>query len=107
MTRRLKENPDVEKEFQSFLFDEIPKSSNIVFLPNLIELDDEDDKLVSLDKLPGLSYFLEQVPTIDLTPDMAKPIQVDNFEEMLLNMEKGLKEWRMNKDAKERKKGAL
>ena len=70
-----------------FLFDGIPKSSNIVFLPNLNDLEDEDDKLVSIGKLPGLSDFLEEVQTINLTPNSVKHIQVEEFDEIMQKLE--------------------
>ena len=85
--RKLDEQVEFKEQFLEFLFDGIPKSSNIVFLPNLNDLEDEDDKLISIEKLPGLSDLVEEVPTINLTPNLVKHIQVEEFDEIMQKLE--------------------
>ena len=87
MMKKLKAHPEMEKSFRDSLFEGMPKTTHVWFLPYLEDLDAEDDALVSLDKLTGLGSFLEQVPVINLTPQHVKYIRVEEFDVVMQELE--------------------
>ena len=97
----LKNNTEIKAGFREYLFEGIQETSHILFLPNLDDLDAEDDALVGLEKLPGLSDFLDQVPTIDLTPNQVQYIRVEEFDIVMERLEKLTNEVQQLKEEKE------
>ena len=85
--KKLNAHPEMKKGFQDSLFEGMPKTTHVWFLPYLEDLDAEDDALVSLDKLTGLGSFLEQVPVINLTPQHVKYIRVEEFDVVMQELE--------------------
>ena len=72
-----------QKDFRDNIFIGIPACEHIVYLPNLDDMDDEDDALVDLEELPGLTEFLEKVPIIDLTKDNVKYIKIEELDDIM------------------------
>ena len=87
LQRKIVTQPDAEKTFREFLFEGIPETSHVVFIPNIDDLEDEDDVLLSTDKFPGLLEFLDQLPIINLTPNRVQNIRVEEFDAMMLELE--------------------
>ena len=110
MLRKMRNDTEIEAGFREYLFEGIPETSHLLFLPNLDDLDAEDDALVGLEELPGLSDFLDQVPTIDLTPNQVKYIRVEEFDKIMERLEKlanEVQKLKAEKEAEKRKKGML
>ena len=87
MLKRIENQPEIEKEFREILCDGIPKTTHVLFLPFMEDLEEEEDALVSLDKLIGLRRFVEDVPTITLTPDLVEYIRVEEFDVVMQELQ--------------------
>ena len=80
-------------------------SSNLTYIMHVAELDSVDDKVVPLETLKTLEgtfahFISNQVPTVQLTPDKALDIKVEDFEETNSQLQKalGLMESKMEQD---------
>ena len=78
--RKIKNQPGLEKQYRELICEGIPATSHVLFLPIVEDLEEEEDALVSLDKLSGIQEFVEKVPTINLTPNMVEYIRVEEFD---------------------------
>ena len=87
MLKKIGNQPEIEKEFRDVLCEGIPKTSHVLFLPVIEDLEEEEDALVSLDKLIGLRRFIEDVPTITLTPDLVEYIRVEEFDVVMQELQ--------------------
>ena len=74
-------NSDDKKKFCETLFQGVPPTSNVIFLPKLEALDDADDQLVSISNLPGLEDFLRKLPVRQITKGRVDHIKVEQFDD--------------------------
>lgn len=59
------------------------RTTNLHLLERVIELEAKNNILIELDQLDGLKDFLDvKVPTIKLTKDRAKDINISQFDEL-------------------------
>ena len=82
--KRFQDNENVAK-FIISLFHGTEKKfhhENILFLPANDILDGEENRLVTLDELPNLYFFLEYVPDVRLTTGRATDIKTGDFDKM-------------------------
>ena len=103
-----KENAEVflSKLYAGIDEDRRSAPSNLTYILHTIELDSENDKVVGIDSLKTLdgtlfSYFIyNQVPTVNLTPNKALDVKVEDFDKTTAQMEEMIKlmEHRMDQD---------
>ena len=85
--KKIQNQHEIEQQLREALSTGIQRTSNVLFLPVIDDLDEEENALVSLDKLSGLQKFIEEVPTITLTPCNVQHIRVEQFDFIMKELE--------------------
>jgi len=103
-----KENAEVflSKLYAGIDEDRRSAPSNLTYILHTVELDSENDKVVPLDSLKTLDgtsfsdFIYNQVPTVNLTPNKALDVKVEDFDATNARMEEMIKlmEQRMEQD---------